>query len=635
MLTTEQVGAIVAEYLRAVKPYYKDGQVKPIEKGSNRWLRANEKTAWPEYWTGYNESIKERDSLRVHIEAGVFPAHLVHSRSPNQTQAEFDYARANFKQVTLPHFTDLRNLIARALSRGNWAIEYKEEGGDLQYYLENQIGEIGSIVEFAKGLLIQIQQLDPNGIICTMPERLPLVEGEDEEGEPIMVLDDAERVEPRPIYFPVERVVGKQVGRYFLLLTTMKSEVEKGGKKEMTGQVLWLVDDQNCWEVRQVGKAHELKFETTLYFNHETGYVPCISLMGTPIIAADGSLRYQSHYLPARDLFDLVLLDSLYLFMAKSNSAYPYRVMLGHECEYVDRKMNRCVGGNLLGISEDGESLNLGKCPECSGTGVAARLGPNGVLFVKDRKRGEGEGTTRVQDAMTFVEPAANTLDLLRREMTANTQEGRRMLHLFSEQPIAGGDAATATEVGVGVKAQQSFIKSIADQIFGVLDFTIDAIARQRYGQEGAVEAYTLIPATSFDLRTEVDYLRDLKTAIDGGLPPSVVEEIMRGYIHMRYGSDPWMREAFEAIALADRLFTLRWDAIAVLLGRGEVSAADVALHSEALSLYERKMQEPEFRNLDTIGRADALKAYADELYGTAAPVVSPVLEIVQQTEPV
>ena len=206
------------------------------------------------------------------------------------------------------------------------------------------------------------------------------------------------------------------------------------------------------------------------------------------------------------------------------------------------------------------------------------------------------------------------------------------MLHLFSEQPIAGGDAVTATEVGVGVKAQQSFIKTIADQLFGVIDFTIDCIAKQRYGKEGAVEAYTLIPATTFDLRTEVDYLRDLRTAMDSGMPPSVIEEIMRGYIHMRYGSDPWMREAFEVISLADRLFTLKWDAIAVLLGRGEVSAADVALHSEALSLYERKMQEPEFRNMDTIARADALKAYADELYGTEEPK-APVLPIVDDTE--
>ena len=215
---------------------------------------------------------------------------------------------------------------------------------------------------------------------------------------------------------------------------------------------------------------------------------------------------------------------------------------------------------------------------------------------------------------MTFVEPAANTLTFLRQEIMENTNEGRRMLHLHSEQPMTGGDSATATEVGVGVKAQMAFIAPIADQLFTIIDFTLDCIGRQRYGiNEGL---YSVVPATQYELRTEADYVRDMKQAIEAGLPPSVTEEIMRGYVHMRYGSDPYMREAFEAIALADRLLTVNWQQIAAMQGKGEVNGWEVALHYEALSMYDKLMQEQGFSALDTFAKAERMRDYAEEQYG-------------------
>ena len=624
MLTTEQIDAIIADFVAKVKPYYAEGEIKPYGHRSGNILDRRNGMKWPEFYPGYNRAVKERDELRVHIESGVFPEHLISARSPNQTEAEFDYVRKNFKQVTLPHYVDFENTILRALHQSNWQLRFEEQAGDenvdtsFAWYIENGIGELGGMVEWAKFILPKLKMLDPMGVVCVMPESLPTSEGMDEEGQPITVLDPDTLVDPQPIYFDVDSVVGMKRNVYYLLITKERSVVQRGGKPERSGMVLWLVDDTNCWKVSQTGKAHELTFEVSLHFAHETGYVPVINLMGRPVII-DGAMMYQSFYLPAKDLFDLVLLDSTYLFMSKANSAYPYRVMLGHQCEYTNVSQgSHCVGGDLYGTDEHGAAQHYGKCPDCKGTGVAARLGPNGVLFVKEQNAREGGTQTKAQDAMTFVEPAANTLTFLREEIISNTNEGRRMLHLHSEAPIAGGDAATATEVGVGVKAQMAFIAPIADQIFALIDFTLDAIGRQRYGI--TENLYTVIPATQFDLRTEADYVRDLKAAVEAGLPPAVTEEIMRGYVHMRYGSDPYMKEAFEVIAYADRLLTVGWQQIAAMQGKGEVKPWEVALHYEALSIYDKLMQEQGFAGLDVFAKAERLKEFAESEYGAAQP---------------
>ena len=641
MLTPEQIDAIVADFVEKVKPYYIDGELKPYGKSTNG-IGAQKRTKWPEFWRGYNRAVTERDELKVHIEAGEFPAHLIHKRSPNQTEAEFEYVKANFKQVTLPHYVDYENTILRALHQSNWQLRLEEQAGEpdndtsFAWYIENGIGELGSLTDWAKYILPKIKTLDPMGVICVMPERLPTTEGMNEEGEPIVVVDPDTLVDPQPVYFDVGRVLGFVRDRYYLLLTMDRSTVTKGGKDEKSGMVLWLVDDTNCYRVAQTGRATDLQFEVSTYFQHDTGYVPVINLMGRPVVM-DGAVMWQSHYLPAKDLFDLVLLDSTYLFMSKANSAYPYRVMLGHQCEYTNVSTGaRCVGGDLLAFDDDGNEKPGGKCPNCKGTGVAARLGPNGVLFVKEQGAREGGAQTKVQDAMTFVEPAANTLTFLRQEIMENTNEGRRMLHLHSEQPMTGGDTATATEVGVGVKAQMAFIAPIADQLFTIIDFTLDCIGRQRYGiNEGL---YSVVPATQYELRTEADYVRDMKQAIEAGLPPSVTEEIMRGYVHMRYGSDPYMREAFEAIALADRLLTVNWQQIAAMQGKGEVKGWEVALHYEALSMYDKLMQEQGFAALDTFAKAERMRDYAEEQYGqtqqaqtAGVPALRPSAQLAQQ----
>ncbi len=642
MLTDEQINRIVSDFAEKARSWYVDGTFR--EYGRNG-TGARRNTKWPEFWPGYNKAVRQRDELRVHIESGSFPAHLIHDRSPNQTQAEFDYVRNNFKQVTIPHYVDFENMIIGALHQSNWTFEFGPAAGEdtdlfsFKTYINTRIDQFDSLSDWMKHILPKIKTLDPMGVVCVMPKKVAAVEGTTDDGEVAMVIDPDVLIDPQPIYFPVEQVVGKEDGRWYLLVTNERSVVSKAGKDVREGMVLWLVDDMNCWRVEQYGKAHDLSFQVSLHFAHGCGYVPAEPLKGRPVIE-NGAVMYESYYLPAKDLFDLVLLDSMNLFMIKSNSVYPMRVMLGHECDYQDISAGQhCIGGTLHRQGDEG-LMAMGKCPSCKGTGVAARLGPAGVLFVKEQSAREGGQQVKVQDAMTFVEPTATTPTILREEIRSNTAEGRRMLHLHSDISISGGSAETATQVGVGVKARANFIAPIASQIFATIDFVAKTIAIERYGT--AEEYYTIIPATQYDLRTEADYLALLGEAMQKGLPPAAIEEVLRGYFNIRYASDPYMQEAMSVIVQADRLVAANWQQIAAMQGKGEVKAWEVALHQQALGLYDRLMQDPAFRTLDIFAKSDAMRQYAMQQFAAEVgamnvPVLRPAQamaqSIVEETE--
>ena len=608
MLTPDQLQAIVDSRIALLRDYAKGGELRKF--GSSE---TGKRAPWPEFWPGYNQCVKERDELAVHIEYGVFPEHLIRSRSPNQTDAEFQYVRDNFKQVTLPNSIDFLNTISRADS--NWRIEFRDEDSDIKDYLTDRIGELGDFKLWANDLLPKMKILDPMGIICTMPVRIPTIEATGDNGEPVLVMDPDTLVDPQPIYFPVDKVWGYDHGVWYCLLTNERSMVKKAGKWVREGYVMWVVDDQKCYRVAQTGDAWKLIFEVSEYFDHEQGYPPCVFLMGTPALK-EGKVIYQSCYLPSKPAFDTVLLDTTYLMMVKSNSAYPYRVMLGNDCNYTDSKMGKCDGGVMKYVTEVGGWRVGGQCPNCKGTGMTVNIGPNGYLIVHAMKRGDTTAPS-VHDAMTFVEPTATTMDFLRREIVDQTNEGRKVMHLSAETPMGEGEAKTATQSGLDNKSTLAFIRPIANQLFAVRAFVADCIAIQRYGKEAAEGMVTIVPATSFDLRTEADYMAEWMAS--STLPPPLRQLALEGYIGTRHAGDVSMKEALEAIILADRLFVLSAMEIAQLNPRPE--AWEIALHNEALGIYERLSQDAKFMALDKFGKADAIKAAARA--GNATPIAA------------
>lgn len=581
-LTLEQVTAIWGSIRDMAKPYWRvDGF---------QWRRDKNGYSRPEFWPGYNASYAEHERLEPHIVHGEFPEELFKSRAPNASDKELQYMRDNFKQVTLPVYSDYENTILRAIADNNFTIIYgdgktamdDERISEFQEYVNRGITEFGSVINYVRSVLVRLKAIDPMGLIVILPPSLPTITGEDGAES----IDPDALVNPVPHYVECEDVWGFAYDQWYLWKSEEKSTVSRGSRTEQSGLIFYLADDQWLWKIVQVGRSEDFTFEIVQWWQHGTGQPPCIHLQGVPIID-DGALRWQSHYLPAIEPLDQVLLDTSYLMASKAKVAFPHMVVLDDPCTYMDSKTGQQCYNGFIEWTDNGNVHKM-TCPSCNGTGAKPRIGPMGVVLVRGQEGVQGS-VPNVSDALTFISPPVDTLNFLRSEIEYNLRQGRSILHLHSEAPITGGQSATATQIGVDVRAAQAFVKPIADQTFFITEFILDCIGAQRYGDQ--YPGITITRPSSYDVRTQSDLLAEYTTATEQ-MPPSVTESILWQYIKARYGHEPEALRAYEVLAAADAIFASTPQAIQQMFAQGIIESWKITLHQQGLSIYDELMRE-------------------------------------------
>jgi len=331
-LTEEQVREIFDRQLAIMKPFLKDGVLAP------------DKDELPEPWVGYEAAWHQRRELGVHIVNGHFPEHLFLKRAPNQTDAELEWLRANFKQTTLSVYLDLENTVGRALHPRNWSIEFDEDeaGQDVREYTSFGVREWGSVASFMQHAGLRLKLQDAMGGIVVAPTNVSVLQEEDgtQIQDPNVVLD------PDIHYFKCEQLWGFEYDKWYLLRLNANSWVDSH-KRQQTGILCWLVDGDNVWRIEQVGRPSDWKFNIGIEVHHGIGEAPCINLMGTPSVK-EGRLVWESPYLAPKDLLDIALMNANYLEASMQTVMYPHKVMIGDPCDFVDTVHSApCVGGGM------------------------------------------------------------------------------------------------------------------------------------------------------------------------------------------------------------------------------------------------------------------------------------------------
>ena len=607
-LEIEQVSEIVNRYAETTKAWEnkrKQAPYNPITKEKENV------TEYPEYWVGYNYAAKMYDSIMPHVNGAYYPAHLFAKRAPNETKEQSEYIKANYRPITTPVFEDFKSTITRAFADQNWHIKYLEETEPrfgyetLENYLNNWIDNFGSLEMFVKSLLPTLKLSDANGVIAVYPEKLPTEIMEDGE-----VMTN-ELVEPQPFFYSCKRVVGKENEVYYLILTQYNSKVKDGSKYVNSGQVLFLFDNENIWKIQQKGKKIDFEFgEPELHYQHNLGYTPVISMMGTPMLI-DNSIVYQSPFLTSVALLDQVLLDNSYLGMVKATSAFPFMVALGDTCSFVNSEGSVCNDGQ---IEFGGKFSN---CPSCGGAGLKSRFSPSGKLLIRP-KTTFSEGDTGLSgDYLKFVSPPMDTLRFLREEIDSHLLKARQVIHINnSDQAVQGNEAQTATGSLAKMRSMYAFIKPISDQMFTIWEFMIETIGKMRYNEYyGGV---SMVFPTTFDITTPSDYLAIISEGIEAGVPPSVTYMNVYNYIRAINYTDAQTTALYELILNADELLLMGNADIALRVANGTVEKWQDVLHNSAPQLvmelereYVPTADAPTFFDLELQEQIDLLRAKA------------------------
>ena len=576
VLNEQQVQTIIKNFIEVYKTRmnYKDGIGTHKPK---------------EYWNGYQYSVDQYEAIEPHAVGAVYPEKIFRERAPNQDQKQANYIKANYKPITLPVFQDTVNTVSRAFTEQNWSLRVNEELSDVftpeerfTKYLDEGIPVYQSLKNWAKSMLPTLKLKDPNGIIAIRPLTLDYLRNEqneivvDQGGRPVL---SNELLKPIPIYYSCRHIVGQDLGNWYLVKTDEKSDVKVNNKTVKEGLVLDLYDGKNVVRIEQNGQKDKLTFaDPYVLYEHNLGYVPCIKLMGIPLLF-DETLVYNSPFATAVGLLDLVLLDQSYLQISKATSAFPFMVSIGEPCTF-EQGENRCSDGLIW----NGDKNTT--CPACNGAGIRSRFSPTGQLLVRP-KTSISEGDTGLTGKyLEFVSPSMETLDFLRREINFQTDKARQILHLnTSDQAVNAGEAKTATESISRNRATHAFIQPISDQMFHIIDFCLKTMGLIRYGENFG--GYQLNAPTTFDINTPADYLSIITEGVNAGVPPHITYQNLYNYAYSINKSNSEVVKMLDLIFAADKILTLSSADIIARLANGTIEKYQDVLHTSAPQLIQ------------------------------------------------
>jgi hypothetical protein len=619
-LTIDQIKKVVNNFVVQTKEF-------DAERAKRKYDPILQRVKYPEYWEGYEFAVKMYEAILPHVRPDAYPHHLFSVRAPNQTVEQEQYIKANYKPTTLNVFEDFRSTISRCFADPNWSLTVNAEKDErfqnetFSRYINSGILKFGSIEMFVKNMLPSLMLMDANGIIAIKPLTLDYQtddDGElitDDNGQPIL---SNNLVEPIPVYYSSKDIVGQRFGEYYLVKTEIKSIVSEGGKNKREGLVLEFYDNFGIYRIEQIGKKNELTFgEPYLFFEHGLDYVPCEKLGGS-VLLEDNSIVFQSPFITAVPLLDLVLLDESYLQMSKAMCAFPFMVAIGDICTFTSKEGQICNEGEIW---SDSLERNI-TCPSCNGAGVKSRFSPTGKLLIKP-KTSLNDGDTGINgEYLKFVSPPMDTLKFLRDEITQHTSRSREVLHLSSaDQAATVGEAKTATGSLNKLRALHAFLKPISDMLFSRWEFILTTTGKMRYGEYFG--GFELIYPSQFEISSPSDYLAIIGEGISVGVPPSVTYANVYNYIKSINYTDSESTKVFELIMDADELLLMPESSIIALVANGTYEKWQVVVHNSAPQLIKQLMrshvateQFPTFLDLPMDEKIAALKQAAIETIG-------------------
>lgn len=535
----------------------------------------------------YKDSVEMAEHISYHAVKGIFPNKLFKHRSPNETKAESDYIKSNYKQHTLPVYVDYRSTITRPFGDGNWSISYKEDttafkepDKSFQSYVEYGLPIYGSLENFIKFILPDIKSIDANGFISIRPKDIKLKQVNDE-----MVIDEDYLYEPTIFYHSSENVVNYKENHFYLFLSKEKSNVKVANQTKKEGNIFELYTKNAVYFIIQKGEKSKNEFGIELYYEHNLDECPVSQLMGIPNLKND-QILWQSPFLYSTDLLDVVAMNANWLQASINSCVFPVKVMYGQRCDFKDSNGYLCNDGKII----NGEGIEH-VCNVCSGTGLKSRISPLGTLLLNPTTKFEVGEEKSTQAPLQYISPEIHTLEFIADKIEKDTQKARQILHLYtSNTEVKTTENNTATGMAIDVKSMYAFIKPISDQMFMIYDFCLEMIGKQRYGEY--FEKPELSYPKTFDFKSSEDYLQDITNAMTANLPPSFIQTVLLSYLNSYYGDNSQSTVIFKLISETDRLFGMSQDEINMKMAKGTIAKWEDILHSSILLFINESIDE-------------------------------------------
>lgn len=529
----------------------------------------------------YRESVELRDMIRVHSDISNKPIELLRKRAPNEDDRQYRYRVLNFENVTMPPFMKALGKLNRIFNPSNYSIQWTKEQTEEKEFFEEEIPVFGNISSYFEEIVLTQKILDPNSLMIVRPYYIPVKEGYDEEGQPILLFDDSQKIIPVACVIKCDDVIDYKESVYALILTEEKSEVRVGDKMVREGLVFEFYDNQNIYRIYQKGEKKDWLFtDPIIYYPHGLGYLPAWKLKGIPQ-QKDMHVIYQSYFIYAIPNLNIALYAHSNLDLSNVTHMHPQKV------EYVDRcNAEGCNNGmvNIWNASSNGYITQ--PCKACEGTGRMTKTGPmvTKQLLIPDAMQEDNDINKVPPPGVWYVAPNPDVPKFVYEKYKQDVIDAFMFLNMdVSNSDVKGSETA----LGKQIDREELFamLLRISNEIFGLFHKGIKAIGEMRYGS--GFKTPVVSAPTSFSIRSEQDLLAELAEAKKSGVPDVALREILREYFSKRFSNQAHIEKITNLAFGVDRLITKDQDECLALQATGNASKLEVVLHDSIFTFIE------------------------------------------------
>ena len=350
----------------------------------------------------------------------------------------------------------------------------------------------------------------------------------------IIVVDLAEEQttsKPEPIFFsvPIESVVfleetDNQENLEALIWKGLPSHEQKNAGIE---EVIYIYDKAS-YQVATKKSNADWFIEFTQ--SHDLGYCPARYLWSDK----RGEMQKSAPHGSELGNLDWILYQTISGRNLELYAGFPIITTYQEDCSYISEDGVECEGGFINNISEvEGiRKVEQTACPDCSSRSL---VGPGSV------KQVPAPIDNQSADLMPAAEITKGDVDSLEWfESSLDTKIAKVKLNVVG----AGGEpnnnqAKNTKQIESGFENKQTILSNIARNLEKIQKFTLDTIAKLRYGEDfdNSVISY----GNKFFLQTEAEALENYNSAKKEGLPNYILEDFRLSMLHKRYRNDPDM----------------------------------------------------------------------------------------------
>lgn len=362
----------------------------------------------------------------------------------------------------------------------------------------------------------------------------------------ILVVDlsaEQETELPEPLFFtvPVEQVRALEQKRdgetleYFIWQVDLTDE-----EKNTLSEKVYIYDDAAYQIATKAVNSEE--FVIVLNNPHDLGYCPARHYW------TDNRTEMQKAAPHGKELgnLDWILYQTISGRNLELYAGFPIITTYQEDCTYETEDGYACDKGyTKIPRTDDNTKYDRKPCPDCESRTL---VGPGSVKEVPAPRENVDAD---LMPAVEVTKGDVASLEWFESSLKNKIDEFKMKVVGQGGEP-KNDQAKNQKQIDSGFESKQTILSDVARNLEKIQKFTLDTIARLRYGEK---YEYSIISyGNKFFLQTEKETLENYKQAKDEGLPNYVLEDMRINMLQKRYRNDPDMLNRIMLLDLLEPL---------------------------------------------------------------------------------